>query len=585
MRRGTRYALGPPASRRTGLGPSPVLALAAVLLAMICALAGSAFADASAPDPGVGLPGQISGQVTDAQGDPIPNIVASLNGGVGVTRVGVTGVDGRYTITGLAAGDYWLQFGNYVDPADDTGYVSLFYGQTSPSDPFGPVHVDAGATLTGIDIVLHPGGAISGTVTDAAGTPVAGVDVALDGAGENALTDASGRYTLTNVEPGSYPLYFQPSEDSDLLHQNYGGTPVPRADFDSIPYQSTGYTPVQVTAGTTTGGIDTQLTTGGVITGTVTDNAGQPLAGITVNLATPASGPAFEWLYEAGSVTTDAAGHYRINRLAAGTYRVSFVGNGYDGQLYGGGQSYAAATPIEVAAGATVAGIDAEMRVTGAISGYVADLQGSPLAALVTAYGLDGATAGMSLTDSAGNYTIANLSPGPYLVAFSGFDAAWPTFDSQTPSGVARVVTVVGGQTTSGVDGRRPDPPAAPALVPASSSRLDQFHGTLAVSSAGTVAVAVRCTGPAACAGTATLSAGAPLASAERSRVLIRRTTIGAKRFRVAANRSAPVVVPLTPAGRSMLRRGHGHLTARLTVAGRSGASAQVVVARLRSRA
>ena len=63
-------------------------------------------------------------------------------------------------------------------------------------------------------------------------------------------------------------------------------------------------------------GIDAQLSTGGSISGTVTDEAGDPLAGVHVTLGSP----------DASAAVTEADGSYQIGALAAGSYTVRFEG-------------------------------------------------------------------------------------------------------------------------------------------------------------------------------------------------------------------------------------------------------------------
>ena len=87
-------------------------------------------------------------------------------------------------------------------------------------------------------------------------------------------------------------------------------------------------TPVNVTAGATTGGIDFALATGGRITGTVTDVAANtPVEDAYVN-AYSASGS-----YVAGGFT-DASGAYALVGLTAGKYYVRTRNSAYLDALY-----------------------------------------------------------------------------------------------------------------------------------------------------------------------------------------------------------------------------------------------------------
>ncbi|MEL0174128.1 MAG: carboxypeptidase regulatory-like domain-containing protein, partial [bacterium] len=47
-------------------------------------------------------------------------------------------------------------------------------------------------------------GKIRGTVTSADGQPLAGANVIVDGTTKGAATDGEGKYTILNVEAGSY---------------------------------------------------------------------------------------------------------------------------------------------------------------------------------------------------------------------------------------------------------------------------------------------------------------------------------------------------------------------------------------------
>ena len=71
------------------------------------------------------------------------------------------------------------------------------------------------------------------------------------------------------------------------------------------------------------------------ITGTVTDLAGAGLEDIevTAHIFDPAAGDHYT---HAGSVATDADGHYDLGGLAAGTYRVDFLDHdgAYVGEAY-----------------------------------------------------------------------------------------------------------------------------------------------------------------------------------------------------------------------------------------------------------
>ncbi|MEA2267115.1 MAG: hypothetical protein QOE27_2698, partial [Solirubrobacteraceae bacterium] len=99
-----------------------------------------------------------------------------------------------------------------------------------------------------------------------------------------------------------------------------------------------------------------------------------------------------------------------------------------------------------------------------------------------------------------------------------------------------------------------------------------------AVSRAGEVGVFVRCAGPTVCTGTASLSLARTTASPGAPTRLI-----ATRRFHVSPGVVAPVRLRLTHAGRALLDRRGGHLTARLTIADQRPGMSRGVSARLRS--
>jgi hypothetical protein len=80
------------------------------------------------------------------------------------------------------------------------------------------------AALLLLTLVLLAGckdetGTLTGVVTDDYGAHLAGAVVVLDGTDYTATTDADGRYTITDIEPGTYTLTGTAAGyDLDILH-------------------------------------------------------------------------------------------------------------------------------------------------------------------------------------------------------------------------------------------------------------------------------------------------------------------------------------------------------------------------------
>ncbi|MEV6633269.1 carboxypeptidase-like regulatory domain-containing protein [Actinoplanes sp. NPDC051470] len=137
------------------------------------------------------------------------------------------------------------------------------------------IKVKTGKTTRLPQVLLDPGQPISGTVRDAAGAPVAGVNVSrgawpLGTAPPYPQTDANGRYTMSGFGPYEWPLLFTPKD----------GTP---------PRQWSGGTGNRFQAATVVpGGVfDYTLAAGSRLTGTVTTDRPFTSGQITaVNTAT-----------------------------------------------------------------------------------------------------------------------------------------------------------------------------------------------------------------------------------------------------------------------------------------------------------
>jgi thermitase len=130
--------------------------------------------------------GSITGSVTNAE-DESPIVDATVTDGA---RTATTDASGTYTIANVPPG-------NYEITASKEGY------QTSSS----LVDVLPGTTAVAefsLNEIIIPG-SITGSVTDGEdGSPIVGAAVT-DGT-RTAITDASGKYSLTDVPPGSYEV-------------------------------------------------------------------------------------------------------------------------------------------------------------------------------------------------------------------------------------------------------------------------------------------------------------------------------------------------------------------------------------------
>jgi hypothetical protein len=208
-------------------------------------------------------------------------------------------------------------------------------------------------------VVAASTGAISGTVTEAAGTHKGLANIVVEASRNTeeepfgTATNANGEYTLTAPGPGlpkgEYTVTFHPAGAVNLVPQTYK---------EKVPVEE----------GQTTKNINAAMQVGGEITGTVTD------AGTHVGLAKIIVLACNVNVYVNGgscsaSAFTDAKGEYTLLGMETGSYNVLFspeeyVPGPYVTQYYNNQPSLASANPVAVIQGSVTSGIDAALIAT-----------------------------------------------------------------------------------------------------------------------------------------------------------------------------------------------------------------------------
>jgi len=157
-------------------------------------------------------------------------------------------------------------------------------------------------------------GAITGSVVTDTAQPLAGAVVYIRaygevGQGRSATTDAEGNFQVSDLDPLTYSVF--------ASFPTY--VPTPRdPDSRQAPYYRIGDS------------IKLQLIKGGVITGSVTTSAGEPIVSMRVQayMIRDANGKPLRYGASSRERTTDDRGIYRIYGLSPGTYIVSAGGAG-----------------------------------------------------------------------------------------------------------------------------------------------------------------------------------------------------------------------------------------------------------------
>jgi thermitase len=317
------------------------------------------------------VPGSITGTVTSAQ-DGSPVVGATVTDGA---RVATTDATGEYTIASVPPGTYQVTAGKSGYHSSSLAVTVLSGGTAVANFPLSEVIVP---------------GSVTGSVRDAEDASVIVGAIVTDGT-RTTTTDATGKYTIANVPPGTYQVTASKSG-----------------------YHSSSLTVSVLSGNTAVANFSlNEVIVPGSITGAVTSaKDSSPIAGATVSDGTR-------------TVLTDATGQYTINDVPPASYQVVASKEGYQSSSW----------TVSVLQGAiAVANLSlSQIIVPGSITGSVTNAKdGSAIAGAIVTDGTRTAT-----TDTSGKYTIADVPPGSY----QGI-ASKEGYESQTVS-----VTVVSGGT------------------------------------------------------------------------------------------------------------------------------------------
>lgn len=322
----------------------------------------------SAPAGAQTADGTITGTVTSPEGEPLDEVCVEAFGddGYGVAE---TVSDGSYDIRGLQPGSYTVGFNTCGEQVP--GYAPEFFDDAMIIEDAQPVTVGAGETRADVDAALALTGTLSGTVLDAdSGEELAGICVeafSSDAGGfGRGVTDGEGGYLVADLPEGSYTVLFVDCSDQVYITEYYDDVQVEQGEPVSEP------TPVQVTSGEDTPGIDAGLVEGGAVSGTVLGlhtGEGQPLVCAALfeedaqdgDLPVAAGFTGISPLPEGGAV---APGEYTIGGVVPGEYVVAYNAavcedDGYLTTFYDGAATREDATVISVTRGQVTSEIDA----------------------------------------------------------------------------------------------------------------------------------------------------------------------------------------------------------------------------------
>jgi Carboxypeptidase regulatory-like domain len=227
----------------------------------------------------------IRGRLRSRGGDAVADAAlrafqqqASRGGSPSHTR---SEADGSFVLAGLSPGPYRVQV-------------------TAPG--FAPIRKDVLAGSDDVDLVLEPGGAVTGVVVEEGDRPVASYRVLAsparperlyEGQAQKDVASSDGRFLLEDLVEGDYVLQVF----------------VPERAPTSVPARG-------VVAGRTTDVGVVRVRRGGVVRGTVVDTSGEPIVAATVRLLGPGEDAAM-WM-QTLTAETDPSGAFEIRGAPEG---------------------------------------------------------------------------------------------------------------------------------------------------------------------------------------------------------------------------------------------------------------------------
>ncbi|MEM7127402.1 MAG: carboxypeptidase-like regulatory domain-containing protein [Chloroflexota bacterium] len=370
----------------------------------------------------------ITGRVTDVNDIPIANITVWFYQQVGpyFHTSGSTSTDqnGEYEFVDVLPGAYRV---NFEDNNFPQKYQPEAYNNAYDGAPITLVIVTGTLVIENINAQMEGFGSVAGTVRDVDGQPISNMEVLLftlngeeptDTVWEPvgfADTDATGEYIIEDLLKDTYRLGFAHAIYPPLYHPGYYGDVLHITETQDI----------QVGRGEEVIGKDYLSMPFSEVTGKVTDQNGEPIADIAVNLISDKleHPGVINWALPESSLT-NGRGEYRIKTVYAGRYTIQFQDGAqkvrYSDQYHSDVSEVEDATYFIINHGDVGSTIDATLSKLGSLGGYVTDIDGTPLSNVsVTACELSaGCLIENGLTDTTGIFLIEGVAPGTYALSF-----------------------------------------------------------------------------------------------------------------------------------------------------------------------
>ena len=345
----------------------------------------------------------ISGRVTDGSGSGISDAwVNAWSESTGQGAGGTTDSDGYFQFQATPALDYRVNVWK-------EGYAPQIYCNTADWALATLVDVSS-ADQQNINFVLSTGKTISGTITDGSSVPIPGIWVNAwsesTGSSSGAQTDSDGNYTIPGLVCAAD--FRVDVNDDNYIHKLYKTGGLGTSNWEDT-------TLVDTTAGNAVN-INIQLSTGGTISGTITNLGNGEKVWINAWSETTWAGDGVElWnnggTYYQNGQSVGETGTYTIKRLdnSVSDYKVNVWSDGkYQNVFYkqGGGTTINSmeAAKLDVSS----VNIDIALSAGKTISGTISGLNGECVS--ISAYSDSTGSNGYVERTGNGTYTISGLA-------------------------------------------------------------------------------------------------------------------------------------------------------------------------------
>lgn len=271
---------------------------------------------------------------------------------------------------------------------------------------------------------------INGKVTKPGGSPLQSVTVEVyNNYGVRAgyaSTDASGEYSVNNLIAGTYFLKV------GAHHEGYVG------EWYNNAQKAVDATPIVLSNAEIKSGVNVELALGAKISGTVTDQASNPLENVQVRIYNADK-------YLIANTSTNASGNYSTRTgLTNGTYYVQFQHYEKVPIYYPNASSIDAAEAIVISSPTNYT-VNAQLQEGITLTGQISDAE-TDAALSGVEITISGENLSKYATSTAGAFSIKGLRPGQYRLNASSYFDSWP-YVRQT-----RLITIPNGVTSYNVD-------------------------------------------------------------------------------------------------------------------------------------